>query len=89
MKAIVTVIGIDKVGIIAGVSAVLAESGVNIQDISQTVMQDYFTMIMLVDLSGMQITVAELQKKLEAKGTEIGLSIKVQRDEIFKAMHEV
>ena len=89
MKAIVTVIGKDKVGIIAQVSTVLAENMVNILDISQTILQDYFTMIMLVDLSRMKISFSELNKKLEEKGKTIGLQIKIQREEVFKAMHQV
>jgi len=89
MKAIVTVIGKDKVGIIARVSTVLAENMVNILDISQTILQDYFTMIMLVDLSKMKISFSELNKKLDEKGKTIGLQIKIQREEVFKAMHQV
>ena len=89
MKAIVTVIGKDKVGIIAQDSTVLAENMVNILDISQTILQDYFTMIMLVDLSKMKISFSELNKKLDEKGKTIGLQIKIQREEVFKAMHQV
>jgi ACT domain-containing protein len=85
----VTVIGKDKVGIIAQVSAVLAENMVNILDISQTILQDYFTMIMLVDLSKMKISFAELSNRLADKGKTIGLQIKIQREEVFKAMHQV
>jgi len=89
MKAIVTVIGKDKIGIIAQVSAVLAENMVNILDISQTILQDYFTMIMLVDLEKMKISFSELNKILDEKGKIIGLQIKIQREEVFKAMHQV
>lgn len=89
MKAIVTVIGKDKVGIISQVSAVLAENKVNIEDISQTLLQDYFTMIMLVDLADMTVSFSELSRKLNEKGNTIGLQIKVQREEVFKAMHQV
>ncbi len=89
MKAIVTVIGKDKVGIIAQVSAVLAENSVNILDISQTILQDYFTMIMLVDLSGMTISFSELSRRLNEKGETIGLQIKIQREEVFNAMHKI
>ena len=89
MKAIVTVIGKDKIGIIAQVSAVLAENMVNILDISQTILQDYFTMIMLVDLSKMKISFSDLSNKLNEKGNTIGLQIKIQREEVFKAMHHV
>ncbi|MEW6381775.1 MAG: ACT domain-containing protein [bacterium] len=89
MKAIVTVIGKDKTGIIAQVSTVLADNMVNILDISQTILQDYFTMIMLVDLSNMKISFSELHSILEEKGKTIGLQIKIQREEVFKAMHQI
>lgn len=89
MKAIVTVIGEDRVGIIAGVSRVLAENRANILDISQTVMQEYFTMIMLVDLSAIEVSFAELSRLLDEEGQRLGLSVKIQREDIFKAMHHV
>jgi ACT domain-containing protein len=89
MKAIVTVIGEDRVGIIASVCADLAAFNVNVLDISQTVMQGYFTMMMVVDVSGATCPVAELAQKLDEKGKEMGLSIRLQREEIFKAMHRV
>ena len=89
MKAIVTVIGEDRVGIIASVCADLAAFNVNVLDISQTVMQGYFTMMMVVDVSGATCPVAELAQRLDEKGKEMGLSIRLQRAEIFKAMHRV
>ena len=89
MKAIVTVIGEDRVGIIATVCTDLASFNVNVLDISQTVMQGYFTMMMVVDVSNASCPVAELAQKLDEKGKEMGLSIKLQRAEIFKAMHRV
>ena len=89
MKAIVTVIGEDRVGIIATVCTDLASFNVNVLDISQTVMQGYFTMMMVVDVSNASCPVAELAQKLDEKGKEMGLSIKLQREEIFKAMHRV
>ena len=89
MKAIVTVTGKDKTGIIAGVSAVLSECGVNILDISQTVLQDYFAMIMLVDLSGCIISFSDLDEKLAASGKEIAMDIRIMREEIFDAMHRL
>lgn len=73
MKAIVTVIGHDRVGIIADVSRILAERGVNVLDISQTVMQEYFTMIMLVDASGCSVPFAELTALLRTEGEKLGL----------------
>ena len=89
MKAIVTVIGEDRVGIIASVCADLAAFNVNVLDISQTVMQGYFTMMMVVEVSGATCPVAELAQKLDEKGKEMNLSIRLQREEIFKAMHRV
>ena len=89
MKAVVTVVGKDRVGIIASVCTDLADFRVNVLDISQTVMQGYFTMMMAVDTSKSEIPFAELAKKLEAKGEEMGMSIRLQREEIFQAMHRV
>ena len=89
MKAIVTVVGKDQVGIIAAVCVKLAAYNVNVLDISQTVMQGYFTMMMVVDLSNSTCPPAELAQKLDEKGKEMNLSIRLQREEIFKAMHRV
>ena len=89
MKAVVTVVGKDRVGIIANVCLALASYNVNIRDISQTVMEDYFTMMMVVDVSGCNVPVAQLCQEMDAKGQEMGLSIRVQREEIFEAMHRV
>ena len=89
MKAIVTVVGKDRVGIIANVCVELAEHNVNVLDISQTVMQGYFTMMMVVDVTQCSVPLAELCKAMDAKGQEMGLSIRVQREDIFEAMHRV
>ena len=89
MKAIVTVVGKDRVGIIAAVCTDLAEFNVNVLDISQTVMQGYFTMMMVVDVSQSVYSVVELAQKLEQRGKEMDLSIRLQREEIFQAMHRV
>lgn len=89
MKAIVTVIGKDQVGIIAGVCTVLADQGINVLDISQTIMQEYFTMIMMVDTSGCGTSFEALGGILEAWGKERGLSIRIQREDIFEAMHRI
>ena len=89
MKAIVTVIGKDRVGIIALVSRLLAERGVNVLDISQTVLQDYFTMIMLVDASGCTVPFAEIAGELAGEGEEHGIQIRIQREDIFNAMHKI
>lgn len=89
MKAIVTVVGEDRVGIIASVCAQLASYNVNVLDISQTVMQGFFTMMMVVQVSESTLPLAELAKKMEENGKEMNLSIKLQRADIFKAMHRV
>ena len=89
MKAIVTVVGKDRVGIIASVCTKLAQYNVNVMDISQTVMQGYFTMMMVTDVSKCKVSVGDLAKQMEAAGQEMGLSIHVQREDIFQAMHRV
>ena len=87
MRAIVTVIGKDRVGIIADVTALLAQYGVNVLDISQTVLQEYFTMIMLVDASQCTVPFADLARTLDEAGTQRDLQIRAQREDIFNAMH--
>ena len=89
MKAIVTVVGKDRVGIIAQVCVKLAEYQVNVLDINQTVMQGYFTMMMAVDVTESTVPLAELCQAMDAQGQEMGLSIRVQREDIFQAMHRV
>ena len=89
MKAIVTVVGKDRVGIIAEVCMQLAAFQVNVLDISQTVMQGYFTMMMAVDVTDCTVPLAQLCKTMDAKGQEMGLNIRVQREDIFQAMHRV
>ena len=89
MRSVVTVTGKDKKGIIAKVSAFLAEKGVNIEDISQTIMQEYFAMIMLVDIGGITMELSALAKECEELGREIGMSIRLQHEAIFDAMHNI
>ena len=89
MKAIVTVVGLDRVGIIGEVCTTLAALQVNIVDISQTVMQNYFTMIMMVDTSTSNKTLDEINDVLSRKEQEMGLSIRIQREDIFQAMHRI
>lgn len=89
MRAIVTVLGKDRVGIIADVCDLLSKSNVNILDISQTILQGYFTMIMLVDTAGCSLPFADLASVLKAKGEETCLSIRIQREDIFEAMHRI
>ena len=89
MRAIVTVIGKDQVGIIAAVCALLSQHNVNVLDISQTVLQEYFTMIMLVDVGEAGVSFAELSRELDGAGQERGLSIRIMREDIFNAMHRI
>jgi ACT domain-containing protein len=89
MRAVITVIGQDRKGIIAGVSSTLAESGINILDISQTTLQEYFAMIMLVDMTDTKISFHQVKKQLDARGEELGMQITIQREDIFNAMHQV
>lgn len=89
MKAVVTVVGKDKKGIIARVSTALFESGVNIEDISQTIMQNMFTMIMLVKFDSSGISIQNITEKLNALGKELDVAIHVQREEIFSSMHRI
>lgn len=89
MRAIVIVIGKDRVGIIADVTALLAQYGVNVLDISQTVLQEYFTMIMLVDAAQCTVPFADLARTLDEAGTQRGLQIRAQREDIFNAMHRI
>lgn len=89
MRAIVTVIGKDKSGIIAHVSGVLADKKVNIEDISQTIVQGNFTMLMLCDLSNSDLPLKELGALLKEEGEKIGVSIHVQHEDVFNAMHKI
>ncbi len=89
MKAIVTVVGKDRVGITASVCTLLAQHSINILDISQTVLQEYFTMVMLVDISACTAPLSEVSDLLNQSGQEQGLTIQIQREEIFNAMHRI
>jgi len=89
MKAIVTVVGKDRVGIIANVCTALANYNVKVLDINQTVMQGYFTMMMAAEVSQCSIPLADLVTEMARIGEEMGLSIRVQREDIFQAMHRI
>ena len=89
MKAIITVVGKDTVGIIARVSSLLAEEKVNILDISQTTMRGMFTMMMLADLTDAASPNHTLTEKLEALGNEMNLSIRMQKEDLFDSMHRI
>ena len=89
MRAVVTVMGQDKTGIIAKTSTMLAENNINILDITQTILQDIFTMIMMVDTKNCTIGFDELSRNLETLGSEIGVEIRIQHADIFKSMHRI
>lgn len=89
MKAVITVIGCDRVGIIASITEILAKTNVNILDISQTIMQDIFSMIMMVDLSKMKGEFSQLSELLSKTGEELSVEIRLQREEIFTSMHRI
>ena len=89
MKAVVTVTGKDKVGIIAMTSAECAKYGANIIDISQTVMKDYFAMIMLVELDGLRVDFAAFTDELKRAGESSGVDIRVMHEDIFNTMHKI
>lgn len=89
MKAVLTVIGKDKVGIIANVSTLLFEKNANILDINQTIMDEFFTMVMLVDLSDINLSLKELNEMLTEKGKVLKVSIRMQHENVFNSMHLV
>ena len=89
MRAVCTVVGKDKPGIIAAVSSAFAERSVNILDISQTIMQGFFTMITLVDLAGMTISLEQLRSDLDELGSSIEVEISLQHEDVYTAMHRV
>ncbi|MDI9584454.1 MAG: ACT domain-containing protein [Acidobacteriota bacterium] len=89
MKVVITVLGKDRVGIIARVSTALAESNVNILDISQTILQDYFTMLMLAEILDENLSVEALGQRLDDVGRDLGVQVRVQAEAIFSAMHRV
>lgn len=89
MKAILTVIGEDKVGIIAGVSAELQKFNVNILNVSQTIMDNYFTMMMMTDIKKANANFDDIKDALSAKGHDLGVDIRIQREDIFKSMHSL
>ncbi len=89
MKVVITIIGQDRVGIVAMASTTLAAQNVNILDINQNIVNGFFNMVMIADMSGAAISLKELQQLLREKGQEMGLEIKVQHEDIFKAMHRI
>lgn len=89
MKAVISVIGKDAVGILAKVSAICADCNANVTEVTQSVLQDVFAMVMLVDISGLSIPLAELSDKMSALGKSLGLSIYVMHEDIFNSMHHI
>lgn len=89
MKIVISVLGRDRVGIIAMVATVLAENGVNILNLDQTILDGFFNMIMTADMSGASISLKELQQIMKEKGEAIGLEIRVQHADIFQVMHRI
>lgn len=89
MRAILTVIGKDMVGILAGVSGICAETGVNVMEVTQSILQDMFAMIMLVDISDSNVPFDELSAKLAKYGDENALSIRIMHEDIFNSMHRI
>lgn len=89
MRGIVIVVGKDKVGIIAGISQKLAEQAINILDVSQTIMDDYFTMMMLVDLTNSTKDFEAARQQLSTLGEQLGVTITIQNQEIFDTMHKL
>ena len=88
MRAVLTVIGKDKVGIVAGVSQSLATLNINIVDMTQTIMQDYFTMMMILDMDK-QTNFDYIRQELDKTGQQLGVKISIQNEEIFNAMHKL
>ena len=88
-KTIITVVGKDTVGIIAKVCTYLADNGVNILDISQTIVSGFFNMMMITDMSGAKKSFADISNEMDKLGEEIGVTIKYQREEIFEKMHRI
>jgi ACT domain-containing protein len=89
MRTVITIVGQDRVGIIAMVSNILAENNVNILNINQNILEGFFNMVMLVDMSQAIISLKDLGQLLGEKGTSMGLDIKVQHEDIFRVMHRV
>ena len=89
MRAVVTVMGNDKPGIIAGTSTLLAENEVNILDITQTIVQNIFTMVMLVDIQNSRLELSDLAEALNGLGSQLEVEIRIQHEDIFNSMHRI
>ena len=89
MKAVITIVGRDQVGIVAMVSGILATNGVNVLNINQNILDGFFNMLMISDMKESKVSLQELQELLKNEGQAIGLEIKVQHEDIFKIMHRI
>ena len=89
MRAIISVVGKDTVGILARVSSLCASCQVNVVDVTQTILQDMFVMIMMVDISAINCEFAEMASAVEQLGSEMGLSIHIMHEDIFNSMHRI
>lgn len=89
MQVVLTIVGKDKVGIIAKVSNALADMNINIININQNIMQGFFNMVLIADMEGSNVTLADARQKMAALGEEIGVEIRLQSEEIFTAMHRI
>lgn len=88
-RIVITVLGEDKVGLVAKITSVLADHEANIIDINQTLLQDLFSMIMLVDIDNVEISFEQLQKKLQQAGKELNVKVKAQHEDVFRYMHRI
>lgn len=89
MKAVITVIGKDMVGILAKVSTVCAEKGINVIEVTQSILQDMFAMIMIVDISAATVPISELSYEFDMLGEKLGLKIHVMHEDVFNSMHRI
>jgi len=89
MKVVITIVGQDQVGIIAMVSRILAENNINILKINQNILDDFFNMVMIADMTNSKVNLSELQQTLRSEGEKISLDIKAQHEGIFRSMHRI
>ncbi len=89
MKAVITIVGQDRVGIVAMVSEILAANSVNILNINQNILDGFFNMVMIVDMASSKVSLKDMQQILKGKGDELGLDIKAQHEDIFQIMHRI
>ncbi|MFX1259374.1 MAG: ACT domain-containing protein [Promethearchaeota archaeon] len=89
MKAVISVVGLDRPGIVAGVSTVLADHNINITDISQSYAKEFFTMILIVDFEKSNATLKEIDEELKQVGKKLGVFITTQHENVFRAMHRI